>query len=69
MSEELYYIDIIYIKDMLASLIALAKTDKIPSSDVSDLISSMFQTAGIENTSSISYADFQVALLIFRYFC
>ncbi len=54
---------------MLASLIALAKTDKIPSSDVSDLISSMFQTAGIENTSSISYADFQVALLIFRYFC
>ena len=53
---------------MLASLIALAKTDKIPSSDVSDLISSMFQTAGIENTSSISYADFQVLLLIFRYY-
>ena len=58
--------DIIYIKDMLASLIALAKTDKIPSSDVSDLISSMFQTAGIENTSSISYADFQVAMQISR---
>jgi hypothetical protein len=60
---------------MLASLIDIAKTDKIQSSDVSDLINSMLEAAGLKNKSSLSYQDFQVkqknicdlAILLYRY--
>ena len=47
---------------MLASLIDIAKTDKIQSSDVSDLINSMLEAAGLKNKSSLSYQDFQVEI-------
>ena len=48
------------VQDMLASLIDIAKTDKIQSSDVSDLINSMLSSAGLKNKTSLSYEDFKV---------
>jgi uncharacterized protein YukJ len=47
---------------MLASLIDIAKTDKIQSSDVSDLINSMLSSAGLKHKTSLSYEDFKVIL-------
>jgi hypothetical protein len=49
---------------MLASLIDIAKTDKIQSSDVSDLINSMLSSAGLKHKTSLSYEDFKVILLV-----
>ena len=47
------------LKDMLTSLIEIAKTEKIHDEDVSILINSMFKTAGLEDKPIISYSDFQ----------
>jgi len=46
------------LKEMLTSLIEIAKTDKILDEDVSILINSMFKSAGIEDKSNISHVDF-----------
>jgi len=53
-------------KEMLTSLIDIAKTDKIHSADVSDLIGSMFKTAGLEDRDSITYQDFQKLMAQFK---
>ena len=47
------------LKDMLTSLIEIAKTEKIHDEDVSILINSMFKAAGLEDKPIISYSDFQ----------
>merc|ERR1719430_2467420 len=46
------------LKEMLTSLIEIAKTEKIQDEDVSILINSMFKSAGIEDKSKISHVDF-----------
>ena len=47
------------LKDMLTSLIEIAKTEKIHDEDVSILINSMFKTVGLEDKPIILYSDFQ----------
>ena len=47
------------LKEMLTSLIEIAKTEKIHDEDVSILINSMFKSAGLEDKPIISHADFQ----------
>ena len=47
------------LKEMLTSLIEIAKTDKIHDEDVSILINSMFKSAGLEDKPIISHSDFQ----------
>ena len=47
------------LKEILTSLIEIAKTEKILDDDVSILINSMFKTAGLEDKPIIDYSDFQ----------
>ena len=54
------------LKEMLTSLIEIAKTDKILDEDVSILINSMFKSAGIEDKSNISHVDFSGLLKEFN---
>ena len=47
------------LKEILTSLIEIAKTEKILDDDVSILINSMFKSAGLEDKPIIDYGDFQ----------
>ena len=47
------------LKEILTSLIEIAKTEKILDDDVSILINSMFKSAGLEDKPIIDYSDFQ----------
>ena len=47
------------LKEMLTSLIEIAKTEKIHDEDVSMLINSMFKSAGLEDKPIILHSDFQ----------
>merc|ERR1719150_180765 len=47
------------LKEMLTSLIEIAKTEKIHDEDVSILINSMFKAAGLEDKPIIEHTDFQ----------
>merc|ERR1719242_2934334 len=47
------------LKEILTSLIEIAKTEKIHDEDVSILINSMFKSAGLEDKPIIDYSDFQ----------
>ena len=46
------------LKEMLTSLIAIAKTDKIHQDDVATLLSSMFHSAGLEEKKKLGHDDF-----------
>ena len=46
------------LKEMLTSLIAIAKTDNIHQDDVTTLLSSMFRSAGLEDKQKLSHDDF-----------
>jgi dual oxidase len=59
-------IDIEDFKTMLSSLIDIAKTERIDSQDVSIIISSMLETAGLREARSLSYNSFKSLLSQFR---
>ena len=46
------------LKEVLASLIAIAKTDKIHQDDVATLLTSMFTSAGLEEKKQLGHDDF-----------
>ena len=46
------------LKEVLASLIAIAKTDKIDQNDVATLLASMFTSAGLEGKEQLGHEDF-----------
>ncbi len=52
--------------ELLNSLVDIAKTPKLSDSDVSDLINSMFRSAGFEDKDSLSYEDFKTVMKEFK---
>ena len=53
-------------KDMLKSLIEIAKTERIHDDDVSELINSMFKSAGLQDQGKLSYEDFKKLMNEFK---
>lgn len=59
-------IDKIELSELLNSLVAIAKTQKLSEKDVNSLINSMFESAGFQNKESLSYDDFKTMMKEFK---